>query len=173
MRSAGTKLGLAVAAMAGLALTAGPASAQLDPRAPIDITADSSVTVQSQCQTTWSGAVEALQAATRLRADTVKLFARKSGDSCGTSDRMEANGQVYFVTPERTVRADDAVYTFGNQTIVLTGNVIVVQGKSVVRGDRMVINTGTGEANMTSAAKGRNKPGRVRGVFYPNEQGKR
>lgn len=173
MRSAGRKLGLAAVAAAGMALAAGQAGAQIDPRAPIDITSDSSVTVQSQCKTTWTGAVEALQSNTRLRADTVSLFARKSGDDCGSTERLEAKGQVYFVTPERTVRADDALYTFANETIVLTGNVIVVQGKSVVRGDRMVINTGTGEANMTSAAKGRNKTGRVRGVFYPNEQGKR
>jgi lipopolysaccharide export system protein LptA len=86
---------------------------------------------------------------------------------------MEARGQVYFVTPERTVRADSAVYVFTTETITLTGGVIVVQGKSVVRGDRMVINTGTGQASMTSSTTGRNKPGRVRGVFYPNDTASR
>jgi lipopolysaccharide export system protein LptA len=169
MQSAARKLGLAGVAAAGMLLAAGSALAQLDPGAPIDITADSSEVVNSQCLSTWSGSVEALQARTRLRAETVRLFARKSGDKCGASDRMEAHGQVYFVTPERTVRADDAVYTFASESIVLTGNVIVVQGKSVVRGDRMVINTSTGQANMTSNSKGRNNGGRVRGVFYPNQ----
>jgi lipopolysaccharide export system protein LptA len=48
-----------------------------------------------------------------------------------------------------------------------------VQGKSVVRGDRMVINTGTGQASMTSSTTGRNKAGRVRGVFYPNDTASR
>lgn len=169
MQSANTKFGLAGVVAAGMLLSAGSALAQLDPGAPIDITADSSEVVNSQCLSTWSGSVEALQARTRLRAETVRLYAKKSGDSCGASDRMEAHGQVYFVTPERTVRADDAVYVFASETITLTGNVIVVQGKSVVRGDRMVINTKTGQANMTSNTKGRAKPGRVRGVFYPNQ----
>ena len=82
---------------------------------------------------------------------------------------MEADGQVYFVTPERTVRADSAVYAFVGETITLTGNVIVVQGKSVVRGDRLTINTRTGQAQMSSNVTGRNKAGRVRGVFYPNQ----
>lgn len=169
MQSAARKFGVAAAAAAGVLFMAGGASAQLDPRAPIDITADSSEVIQSQCVSTWSGAVEALQGRTRLRAETVKMYSAKKGDACGASDRMEANGQVFFVTPERTVKADNAVYSFRGETITLTGNVIVVQGKSAVSGDRLVINTRTGEAQMSSNVRGRNKPGRVRGVFYPNQ----
>ncbi|HRD27595.1 MAG TPA: LptA/OstA family protein [Caulobacter sp.] len=169
MQSAIGNLGWAALAAAGVLLGASGAQAQLDPRAPIDITADSSEVIQSQCQSTWSGAVEALQGRTRLRADSVRMYSLKKGDGCGASDRMEAEGQVYFVTPERTVRADSAVYTFSGQTITLTGNVIVVQGKSVVRGDRLVINTRTGQAQMSSNTTGRNQTGRVRGVFYPDQ----
>jgi lipopolysaccharide export system protein LptA len=166
-------LGLAGVIGAATLLVAGPAAAQLDPRAPIDITADASETIQSQCLSSWSGAVEALQGRTRLRADEVSLYSAKKGDGCGPSDRMEARGQVYFVTPERTVRADQALYAFTTETITLTGGVIVVQGKSVVRGDRMVINTRTGQATMTSSTTGRNKAGRVRGVFYPDDTASR
>lgn len=169
MQSAVAKLGWAALAAASVLLGAGSAAAQLDPRAPIDITADSSEVIQSQCQSTWSGAVEALQGRTRLRAESVRIYSAKKGDGCGASDRMEAEGQVYFVTPERTVRADSAVYSFTSQTITLSGGVIVVQGKSVVRGDRLVINTRTGQAQMSSNVTGRNKAGRVRGVFYPDQ----
>lgn len=169
MHSAARKFGFAAIVAAGVTFSAGGALAQLDPRAPIDITADSSEVIQSQCQSTWSGAVEALQGKTRLRANSVRMYSTRKGDGCGASDRMEAEGQVYFVTPERTVRADSAVYTFTGETITLTGGVIVVQGKSVVRGDRLVINTKTGQAQMSSSSQGRNKAGRVRGVFYPNQ----
>ena len=169
MQSAVKHTGLAITVAVGVLFGAGAALAQLDPRAPIDITADSSEVIQSQCQSTWSGAVEALQGRTRLRADSVRMYSLKKGDTCGASDRMEATGQVYFVTPERTVRADAAVYSFGGESITLSGNVIVVQGKSVVRGDRLVINTRTGQAQMSSSVTGRNKTGRVRGVFYPDQ----
>lgn len=169
MQSAARNLGFAVFTAAAVLFTAGAASAQLDPRAPIDITADSSEVIQSQCLSTWSGAVEALQGRTRLRADTVRMYSVRKGDGCGASDRMEASGQVYFVTTDRSVRADSAVYSFAGESITLAGNVIVVQGKSVVRGDRLTINTRTGEAQMSSNIKGRNKAGRVRGVFYPNQ----
>ena len=169
MQSAVKHLGLAATVAVGVLFGGGAALAQLDPRAPIDITADSSEVIQSQCQSTWSGAVEALQGRTRLRADSVRMYSQKKGDTCGASDRMEATGQVYFVTPERTVRADAAIYSFGGESITLSGNVIVVQGRSVVRGDRLVINTRSGQAQMSSGVTGRNKAGRVRGVFYPNQ----
>lgn len=173
MTGAKLKLGFVAAQVAivaaATALTAGAAQAQLDPRAPLDITADASEVINSQCVSSWTGAVEALQGRTRLRADEVRIYTLKRGESCGANDRMEARGQVYFVTPERKVSADSAVYQFSSETITLTGRVIVVQGKNVVTGDRMVINTRTGQANMTSAVTGRNKPGRVRGVFYPSD----
>ena len=170
MQSAARKLGFAVVAAAGVSFMAGGAFAQLDPRAPTDITADSSVVVQSTCQSTWSGAVEALQGRTRIRADKITIQNVRRGTGCGDDmQQLEADGQVYFVTPERTVRADNAAYNFASQTITLTGGVIVVQGKSVVRGDRLVINTKTGEASMSSNVTGRNKAGRVRGVFYPDQ----
>lgn len=168
MHSLKLKTGLAAAVVA-TALTAGAAQAQLDPRSPLDITADSSEVINSQCVSSWTGAVEALQGRTRLRADEVRIYTVKRGDSCGANDRLEATGDVYFVTPERKVRAARAVYQFSSETITLTGGVVVVQGKSVVSGDSMVINTRTGQASMTSAVRGRNKAGRVRGVFYPNE----
>ena len=37
----------------------------------------------------------------------------------------------------------------------MTGNVIVVQGKNVIHGDRLTIHTATREAQMESEAKGR------------------
>lgn len=169
MQSAARKLGFAAVVAAGVMFAAGGASAQLDARAPIDITADSTEIIQSQCLTTFRGAVEALRGRARLRADTASLRGPRKGDSCGTSDRLEVGGQVYFVTPDRTARADSAIYLLSEDMITLSGNVIVVQGKSVVRGDRLVINTRTGQAQMTSNVTGRNKTGRVRGVFYPNQ----
>jgi len=50
---------------------------------------------------------------------------------------------------------------------VLTGDVVVVQGKDVARGDRLTIKVSTREARMYSNVTGAGKLGRVRGVFYP------
>ena len=48
----------------------------------------------------------------------------------------------------------------------MTGHVVVVQGQNVLKGDRMVMELKSGHTQMFSDAVGRNKPDRVRGVFY-------
>ena len=101
------------------------------------------------------------------------MFAKPKGvgangqPACGPTDRIEADGHVYYVTPEQNARGDHAVYSQAADQIVLTGDVIVVQGKDVARGDRLTIQVSTREARLDSNVKGAGKPGRVRGVFYP------
>jgi lipopolysaccharide export system protein LptA len=156
-----------------------PAPAQLAPssNAPVDVTADQLEVQNQKCLAVWSGDAEALQATSRLRANTINIYnktlAARTGDqpgqSCGQLDRMEADGQVYYVTPNQVVKGDHAVYTADSKTIVVTGDVVVAQGRNVSSGTRLVINTDTGVANMESDVKGRGQPGRVRAVFYPDQ----
>ena len=174
----------------GLGLSA---HAQLAPSSngPIDITADNGTLVNSTCEATWSGAAEALQGNSRLRANVIKAFLKKKPPSgagqsgaahssaaaagnpsdCGATQRIEADGNVFYVTPDQVAHGDHAVYSADADQIVMTGNVIVVQGKNVVRGDKMTIHVQTREVTIDSIAQGRGSPGRVRGVFYPNTPG--
>ena len=110
------------------------------------------------------------------RAQVIRVFsspkagvAANSQGRCGATQRLEAEGDVYYVTPSQAVRGDRAVYVAETDTITITGNVVVTQGKSVARGDRMTVKVKTGQVNLESTVKGRGKPGRVRGVFYPSE----
>jgi lipopolysaccharide export system protein LptA len=168
-----------VTAMVGAAAAWAPARAQLAPSSngPIDITADEAEVQSAKCLSTWRGAAEALQGQTRLRADMIRASAKPKGvDSngqanCGPTDKIEADGDVYYVTPTQIAHGRHAVYTADSDEIVFTGDVIVVQGKDVARGDRLVIHVSTRDAQMESAVKGRGKPGRVRGVFYPGQPG--
>jgi lipopolysaccharide export system protein LptA len=178
--------------MAGLMLSAGlglAAHAQIAPTSngPIDITADNGTLVNSTCEATWSGAAEALQGDSRLRANVIKAFLKKkppaaaaapqSGaaganpSDCGATERIEADGNVFYVTPDQVAHGDHAVYSADAGQIVMTGNVIVVQGKNVVRGDKMTIHVATRLVTIDSTAQGRGTPNRVRGVFYPNQPG--
>lgn len=158
----------AITAAAAL-LAASGAHAQLarNSSAPIDITADEAEVVNRECLAIWRGGAEALQARTRLRADVIRVYSAKEGEGCGATQALEAEGGVYYVTPERAVRARKASYSAAAETITLTGDVVVVQGKNVARGDRLTVNVETGHAEMSSNAKGRGAEGRVRGVFYP------
>ena len=177
--------------LVGLLLGAGAlglasvASAQLSPssNAPVDITADQLDVQNQKCLAIYSGDAEALQDTSRLRANTINIYnktlpprsgaAQATGEpgsqNCGQLDRMEADGQVYYVTPNEVVRGDHAVYNAGDKTIVVTGDVVVAQGKNVSAGTRLVINTDTGIATFSSDVRGRGKAGRVRTVVYPNQ----
>jgi len=173
-----------------LALTlvaSGPALAQLSTNtsAPIDITGDGLETGNNDCSWTWRGNVEALQDNARLRSDLLTGLQQRNAKpgapgaaaapgaqsgSCGDLIRLEAHGSVYYVTPQQKVHGDHAVYEADNATLTVTGNVVAVQGQNVLRGERLVVNTKTGQGQMQTAVKGRNMPGRVRGVFYPNNK---
>ena len=107
------------------------------------------------------GRAELTQGDNRIRADRVEAAVND-----GTLTRVEATGNVYFVTPEQTIRGDRAVYTPANDTIVLTGDVILTQGENVMTGGRLTYNTRTEAAEMDGAGNGR-----VQGVFYPESSG--
>jgi len=103
------------------------------------------------------GRAELTQGDSRIRADRVE-----GTISDGDLTRVEAAGNVYFVTPQQTIRGDRAVYTPANDTIVLTGDVILTQGENVMTGASLTYNTRTEAAQMDGGSNGR-----VQGVFYP------
>jgi lipopolysaccharide export system protein LptA len=176
-----------VAALFIAGALAGTAPAQISPggNGPIDITSDNGDFSNATCVSTWSGSAEALQGNARLRADVIKAFLKPKAPStkppppgatpaqqsnCGDTDRIEADGNVFYQTPDQIARGDHAIYTADSDLIVMTGDVIVLQGKNIVRGDKLTIHVKDKVALMESNAKGRGAPGRVRGVFYPNQQ---
>ena len=108
------------------------------------------------------GRAELTQGDSRIRANRVE-----GTIADGTLTRVEATGDVYFVTPEQTIRGDRAVYTPANDTIVLTGDVILTQGENVMTGGRLTYNTRTEAAEMDGGGQN----GRVQGVFYPDRGG--
>ncbi|MCR5878331.1 LptA/OstA family protein [Phenylobacterium sp. J367] len=160
-----------------VALVAGSAAAQLakNSDAPVDITADELEVTNNACTAIWKGNAEALQETSRLRAQVLKIFNKPAAGGggqtggCGELDRLEAEGQVYYMTPDQRVRANQGIYTAANSTLTMTGDVVAVQGQNVIRGTKMVFNTKTGEGNMVGQATGKNAQGRVRGVFYPSK----
>ena len=103
------------------------------------------------------GRAEITQGGNRLRADSINATTVNNSLS-----RVEAAGNVYFVTPEQSIRGDRAVYTLANGEVVLTGDVILTQGRNVLTGGRLVYNVRTKTARMDSSGGGR-----IQGVFYP------
>ena len=180
---------LLTASLLGAVLACGQATAQIatgpNNDGPIDITGDGADRFVDQHLVVYHGNVEAVQNGARLVCDTLSLYfaaaapapgqpakpAAKPGaagasEGFGQMDHAVADGHVFYVTQTQTARGERAVYEAGPDTITMTGNVVVVQGQNVLKGDKMVVELKTGHTQMFSNAVGRNKPDRVRGVFY-------
>ena len=182
----------------GAVLLCGQAMAQIAPGAgdngPTDITADRAEQFQDKHMYVWTGAVEVVQNGARLVCDKLTVYSYGPNEgpnaqgkppasgakaspapaqdqlSTGSIKQMVAEGHVFYVTQNETVRGEHGVYDAEPDTITMTGNVIAVQGKNVVRGDKMVMDRKTGQTTMVSDTTGRNNPNRVRAVIYNDNQ---
>jgi lipopolysaccharide export system protein LptA len=81
---------------------------------------------------------------------------------------IEARGGVTVTSKDQNASGDLGVYDLKKKTITLTGNVVVSQGKNVLHGDRVVVDTTTGNAHFDTA--GSPTPNRrVRALILPNK----
>jgi lipopolysaccharide export system protein LptA len=98
---------------------------------------------------------------------------QSSGVPARTQDirRIEARGGVTVISKDQNASGDLGVYDLKKKTITLTGNVVVSQGKNVLHGERVVVDTVTGNAHFDSANAA--TPSRVRALILPgkNENG--
>ena len=153
---------LVVLALTGLVSSVGLAQTpyKLNPGAPMKFESDKTQVDPNTCLQTLSGRADFTQDRVRLRADQVVATQAKERGRCGAVTRLEARGNVFFVSPDRTVRADSAVYEDSGKQVTFTGKVVAVQGKNVSVADRIVYNTDTDATEMS---------GHVQTVYYPEQ----
>ncbi|HMG80851.1 MAG TPA: LptA/OstA family protein [Xanthobacteraceae bacterium] len=84
--------------------------------------------------------------------------------------RIEARGGVTVITKDQNASGDLGVYDLAAKTITLTGNVVVSQGQNVIHGERVVVDTVTGNARVESNNQGGGAtPSRVRALIQPSQ----
>lgn len=138
---------------------------------PIMVGSDTASMDQAARTQVLDGRVEITQNDARLRADHVVLtyLPGQTDNSLGPIDTITATGNVYYVRPDSTVKGDKGVYTKSNDTMVVTGDVILTQGKSVMTGNKLVSQVGkhisTLDANPVNGSTGR-----VHAVLYPQDK---
>jgi lipopolysaccharide export system protein LptA len=91
--------------------------------------------------------------------------------------RIEAQGGVTVLTKDQNARGDLGIYDLQSKTITLSGHVTVSQGQNIISGERVVVDTVTGNARVESgssnpsgntAAQGQATP-RVKALIQPNK----
>src|SRR3974390_1330936 len=163
--------------------------------APVQIEA-ATLEVHDKSKTaTFSGNVQVVQGDTTMRCRSLVVFygqevgigesggeattgtAAKSslGGTKGAQNirRIEARGGVTVVTKDQSASGDLGIYDLKTKTITLSGNVVVSQGQNVIHGERVVVDTETGNARVesggsagASAAGG----GRGRALIQPRQR---
>ena len=132
---------------------------------------------------TFSGNVKVTQGDTGLRSKSLMVFYEQEGDNAGGAEaaktmqaatpgpdgqqkikRLEARGSVVVTQKEQTATGDLGIFDMKTNTVTLTGNVMMTQGKNVLRGDRLVVDLTSGVSRVES---GKNGQGRVQGLFVP------
>jgi lipopolysaccharide export system protein LptA len=177
----------------GLAAAQGPTPGQgllpgQNKDEPVQIEA-ASLEVHDKSKTaTFSGNVQVVQGDTTMKCQSLVVFyGREVGiaqngpkqqasvvpGQKGAQDirRIEARGGVTVVTKDQNASGDLAVYDLQAKTITLTGNVVVSQGQNVIHGEKVIVNTVTGNASVESNEGGGTTPGRVRALILPNQKG--
>ncbi len=139
---------------------------------PIEVDAKTLEIVEDGDQriSTFSGGVTVVRGDTTMKAAQIKLFTNKGSDAMDQSGftRMEATGTVYVNSGKQTITGAQAVVDNGAQTIVLSGGVVLSQGKDVLSADRLVIDMATGKARVEQV------PGKsIRMVITPDVKKKK
>jgi lipopolysaccharide export system protein LptA len=170
-----------------------PRSALADSKdAPVQIEA-ATLEVHDKSKTaTFSGNVQVVQGDTTMKCRSLVVFYGQevglgnsnveatatiktpSGAPKGAQNiqRIEARGGVTVVTKDQSASGDLGIYDLKNKTITLSGNVVVSQGQNVIHGERVVVDTETGNARVesgsSSGAAGAGS-GRVRALIQPGK----
>ena len=125
---------------------------------PVEITADSLAVDQDTGRAVFSGNVIVVQGDIRIGAGKVEVLSDAEG---GAITRLVASDGITFATATEAAEASEADYDLARGILVLTGQVLLTQGKNALSAERMTLNLRDGSAQLD---------GRVRTIFVPEGQ---
>jgi lipopolysaccharide export system protein LptA len=101
---------------------------------------------------------------TKAAAKSAPMQSATPGPGGSSSIRkLEARGSVRVTQKDQVVTGETAVFDTRTNLITMLGGVVLTQGTSVLRGDRLTVDMTTGVSRVESDTK-------VQGLFLPNGQ---
>ena len=172
-------------AVVALALALAPALAQKAPRGPvqllpgsgsrepINIVASKLDYFDKDQKLVYTGDVVAVQGESTLKSSVLTIFLSKDAPPAGAAPaapgapaggassvrRMEAAGPVTLVSKDQIGTGDSGIYDKAENKVYLNGNVTLSQGTNVTRGEKLVYDLTSGQAQVFG--------GRVQSIFTP------
>jgi lipopolysaccharide export system protein LptA len=112
------------------------------------------------------------QAAVEAKPADAKDGKDASADSGTQITQIEAKGDVIITSEnDQTTSSEWAIYDVPSQQVTVGGNVVLTQGKNVLKGDRLVIDLKTGESRFENPGNTAIAGGRIRALFMPKDEG--
>jgi lipopolysaccharide export system protein LptA len=168
---------LFVALFVALGSPAAHAQFESDSSAPIEITADTMEWKNVERIAIARGNADAIQGRYHLHADV--LTAHLGEGEGGTQDKIrliEADGNVRLSTPTETASGETGDYDVERKRVVLEGGVVLTQGETVMRGERLVMDLVTGVSTLEGRPTAASEPttsatgGRVSVILHPENE---
>ena len=124
-------------------------SVSLDPNAPVSMTSDKLSISQADGSARFEGNVVIGQGDMRISADLVIVTYLEEGGI----DQLTASGGVTFVTKSNEAESEIASYSLTNNTLVMSGNVLLKQGQNAISAETMNVDLATGSAVLTGRVR--------------------
>lgn len=121
-----------------------------DTSLPVEVTADTLSVDQGTGTAIFSGNVLIGQGDMRLTAGKVLVVYQKESDGIA---RLEATGGVTLVSGDDAAESHRADYSIDTGTIVMSGDVLLAQGRGALSADSMTIHLKDGTAEMSGRVK--------------------
>ncbi len=128
-----------------------------DTTAEVQVNADSLTVDQSDGSAVFSGNVVVSQGAMRLAAAEVRV--EYGSDGQREINRLLASGGVTLVSGDDAAEAESAEYSITSGTIVMIGNVVLLQGGNALSAERLTVDLVTGAATAEGRVQTTLSPG--------------
>jgi lipopolysaccharide export system protein LptA len=131
----------------------------------VDVEADQMEVLDKEKRAIFKGNVVAKRGGTTLKCDTLVVTYQEIQEAGGEKKTevtfLDATGNTTILTSRQTITGEKAHMDVKANTVTVEGGVRVVQGKTIITGQRLFSNLDTNKSEMTG--------GRVKGSFVPGE----
>lgn len=128
-----------------------------DNKLPVEVNADNLTVNQTDGSAVFSGNVIVIQGDLRLTAGEITVIYAKGGKGI---EKLIAKTDVLMVNATDAAEADEAVYSIEAGEVLMTGNVLLTQGQTIISGEKLTVDIANGTGRME---------GRVTTTFTPSE----
>jgi lipopolysaccharide export system protein LptA len=139
---------------------------------PIRIDANKLEVFDRESRAVYTGDVVAVRGKTTLRGSQMQIFYNRNRNAAGNGpagrtagapaagdqgaiEKIIVKGPVSVVCETQTATAKEMIYDAAARKVFLNGDVVVADGPNILRGERIVYDTESGQATVTTTPGGR------------------